>query len=285
MRTYPSFLALFAATGFIGLASSAVSAQVPTQLAADEKPSAEKPPAASVPCFAGSTYRKAVSSTGAWTGISGEVVLPTFTPDPKRKNPKTGKPLDNPSVYLGGHAGPTEIDCGVSWEVIKEPDGTVSKIGKAFRPFWRNKKWSAGPADPQYYFYPGDTIRITCWTEAADKLKMKIELLARKDQPRPDKPISTLDADFDAYTFGPGKDQEFKRVDAIDQSGNEGKPFQPTDATVSGLEWVKVDLLRGDERLPMIPSRFTDMRCPSPHLVKVSEANAAGGEKVDLIGR
>ena len=250
-------------------------------------PADEKPPAEHIDCFPGAIYRKAVSSDDVWTGIEGVVVLPTFTPDPERVDDKTHRPLDNPSCYLGGRAGDTEIDAGVSWEVIKEADGTVSKERKAFRPFWRNKKWFTGPATPEFYFNPGDTIRMKCWTDADHKLKIRFELLARAGKPESPLPLGVHEVEFDAPGFGPGKTQQFKRVNAIDQVHNEGQPTAPTNARVEGARWLGVELLRGDDdRRPFTADRFTDMRCPSKDLVTITRSDAdKGGEKIDLTGR
>ena len=246
---------------------------------------AEFPPDKSRPCFPGAIYRKAVSSVDAWTGIDAVVTLPTFVPDQTRLRP-TGRPADNCSVYFGGRAGNTEIDAGVLWEVIRQLDGSVSKVGKAYRPFWRNKKWFNAPAEAQYYYDPGDTIRVRVWTDAPDKLKMQIDLIARRGEPidhrRP--PISTLSVDFDAPGFGPGRMQEFKRVTAIDQAGNEGKPAQPTRARVEDCAFRSVHLLRGEERLPMTAPRFTDMRCPDHRFFTVADSTDDGGERIGIDG-
>lgn len=275
------FLCALAAVTLGSLASVAVAQDATAKLPPDEKP-----PAAHIDCFPGAIYRKAVSSEDLWTGIDATIVLPKFTTDPARIDPKNKRPLDNSSCYLGGRAGATEIDCGVSWEIIKEADGKPSAQRKAFRPFWRNKTWTTAPAKDELYFYPGDTIRMRCWTEAAGKLKFRVELLARDGTPETPVPISTHEAEFDAPGFGPGQAQQFKRVTAIDQVHNEGKPVQPTAARVEGAFWKHVDLLRGDERRPFIVARFTDMRCPSKDLVKVTPAaSEAGGEKIDLVGR
>lgn len=242
-----------------------------------------------LPCFPGAIYRKAVSSRDVWTGIEGIVTLPRPAFDPQRTNRETGRPLDNPSIYLGGRAGHQEIDAGVSWEVIQEPDGSVSTQRKAFRPFWRNEKWSSGPAEPDYYYHPGDTLRMSVATREPGKLVLEIALLHRAGTPAPAsladaEPISVLTVPFDAASFGPGKVQEFKRVNAIDQSGNEGKPAQPTRTTVSPARWHAVHLLRGSDRRPMTSSRFTDMRCPDPALVGVEPAPdpTTGGETITL---
>jgi hypothetical protein len=57
--------------------------------------SGEVAPAASIPCFAGAYYRKAVSSFDVWTGIAGLVKLGTPKIDENRLNEKDKQPLDN----------------------------------------------------------------------------------------------------------------------------------------------------------------------------------------------
>lgn len=253
---------------------------------------AEVPPPASLPCFPGAYYRKAVSSEDAWTGIEGVVTLPAPHFDEGRRRPKNPDQfLDNPSVYMGGRAGETEIDAGVTWEVVRLPDGTASKDRRAFRPFWRNKGWHAAPAKPEYYFYPGDTIRIRIWTPAEHKLTMRIELVSRGEAAKKElakyppaaEQAEPLQVDFDAWGFSPEGSQQFKRVNAIDQVGREGKDVEPTGTTVTGAAWKEVTLLRGDQRLPMDPKRFTDMRCPAEkHFIVVPGDD--GGERIDIAG-
>lgn len=285
---------------------------------------AEVPPDSSRPCFPGAGYRKAVSSHDNWTGIDTIVTLPTPQYDPERLR-STGRPLDNASVYIGGHAGKQEVDCGLSWDVIREPDDKVSSNPKAFRIFWRVSNWNSGPARPEYYFYPGDTVRMVCRTTGKpDELEMQIDLLHRADDPTTSviqgergertvwapynaevaaaaqnqawttstselltqhAPLSTFRTTFRAPGFGPGEPMEFKRVNGLDQSGNEGRPAQPTNTKITGAVWRQVHLLRGPdhEPVPMSPSRFTDMRCPGPETVVVTPQGETG-ERVDLMG-
>jgi hypothetical protein len=281
--------ALFDPGGAIAVTGVIMITLLASSLAAADAERGEIAPPASLPCFPGAIYRKAVSSRDVWTGIEGIVTLPAPVFDPQRTNPKTGRPLDNPSIYLGGRAGQQEIDAGVSWELVKEPDGSVSAQRKAFRPFWRNEKWHSGPAQPEYYYHPGDTLRMSVATREPGKLVLEIALLHRAGTPTPARfvdaePISVLSVPFDAAAFGPGKVQEFKRVNAIDQSGNEGKPAQPTRTTVSPATWHAVHLLRGSERRPMTLPRFSDMRCPDPALVHVEPVAdpTTGGETITL---
>lgn len=95
--------------------------------------------------------------------------------------------------------------------------------------------------------------------------------------------------DFDAAGFAPNVTRQFKRVNAIDQFGNEGKPVQPTKAEVVGAEWLQTILLRGEgsnaKQIPMDKSRFTDMRCAGESNVVVTATDQAkGAEKIDIFG-
>lgn len=270
---------------------------------------AEVPPEATLPCFPGAYYRKAVSSVDRWTGLDAVIVLPTPTFDPNRRRPANpAQFLDNPSVYVGGRWGADraaegrEVDAGLTWEVVRLPDGRVSADRRAFRPFWRTAKWHSAPAHPSLYFYPGDTVRISIITPERDKLVLRISLFSRGPSgsaafalyPTPSAPPTlppgvslpqpnTLEVTFDAPGFDPDGVQEFKRVNAIDQVGREGNAVDPTTTTVVLAEWKRVHLLRGNDRLPFTPSRFTDMRCPATMNVSVTPL-PHGGEKITLRG-
>lgn len=272
---------------------------------------AEVSPKASIPCFPGAYYRKAVSAIDVWTGYEGVVTLPEFEPDRERKRKgRPGQFMDNPSVYVGGWAGPVddkgekagegrEVDAGLSWEVVREPTGMVSRERKAFRPFWRTGEWRSARAIPEWYFYPGDTVRLRIETVAEHKLRLTIELVSRGEKgnaamrgynaTRPatdptlvDK-VVPLTVDFDADHFAPGKPAEFKRVNAIDQVGREGQGVEPTNAAVTGAVWADELLFRGDARLPFTPARFTDMRCPDPAHVVVERKD--GKEHITIRGK
>ncbi|HZH35279.1 MAG TPA: hypothetical protein VEX64_10590, partial [Pyrinomonadaceae bacterium] len=239
-------------------------------------------PASSLPCFAGAYYRKAVSSFDVWTGIAGIIKLGTPKTDEERLNSTTKQPLDNFSVYLGGRAGAQEIDAGLTWEFTKDEAGNLSKRRNAWRPFWRNETWNNAPAEKQFYWYPGDTVQIAVLVVGPKKLR----LIVADASPQPKRVFQT---DFDAVGFAPNVMRQFKRVNAIDQFGNEGKPVQPTRAEVTGAEWLQTILLRGEganaKQIPMDKTRFTDMRCANESNVVVTATDVAkGGEKIDIFG-
>ncbi len=259
-------------------ASASSSAQKPLV------PGQEVAPDKEIPCFPGAFYRKAVSSFDVWTGIGGIVKLPTPKTDPARINEKTGQPLDNFSIYMGGRAGEQEIDAGLTWEFTLDEKGERSKTRNAFRPFWRNEKWNSAPAKKEFYWQPGDTVAMAVVVTAPGKLRLYVS----DATPQPARAFSV---EFDAAGFQPRVLRQFKRVNAIDQFGNEGRPAQPTAATATGAIWQETFLFRGEgasaQRLAMTPARMTDMRCPATTnvTVRASEAERArGGESIDITG-
>jgi hypothetical protein len=242
--------------------------------------SGEVAPAASIPCFAGAYYRKAVSSFDVWTGIAGFVKLGTPTVDENRLGAETKQPLDNFSVYMGGNAGgKSEVDAGLTWEFTVDANGKKSERRYAFRPFWRTKTWNAAPAQKEFYFYPGETVQMAVIVAGANKLRLIIS----------DGKAKTFQTDFDAEGFTSNIPRQFKRVNAIDQVANEGKPAQKTSAQIVGAEWLSTLLLRGAgadaKQIPMTAEKYTDMRCPNANNIVVLETDKAkGGEKIDIFG-
>ena len=110
------------------------------------------------------------------------------------------------------------------------------------------------------------------------------ETETRRTNPRD--AISSLTVAFDAPSFGPDALQEFKRVNAIDQSGREGKGVAETSASVTGARWEQVWLLRKEGRVPFTARRFTDMRCPAAAHFVVEQGPHLddGGEAISIFG-
>jgi len=238
----------------------------------------ESQPFPTAPCFPGAYYRKAVSSYDAWTGIAGFVRLGTPKTDDARMG-ENKQPLDNFSIYMGGNAGGKfEVDAGLTWEFTVDESGKKSDKRNAFRPFWRTKSWNSAPAQKEYYFYPGETVQIAVIVSGPKKLRLVVS----------DGKGKTFQTEFEAEGFVAGLPRQFKRVNAIDQVGNEGKAAQPTKAEIIGSEWTQTVLLRGEgaaaQQLPMTAARLTDMRC-GPRNVGISNFDASkGAEKIDIFG-
>jgi hypothetical protein len=251
-------------------------------------PNEVKPPLSAI-CFNGAYYRKVVSSKDLWLGIQGKVVLPTITFDPARVNPaKPQQYLDNPSVYMGGNMGGQETDIGLTWEVIRDAQGNVTQDRRAFRPFLRRTSHVSGqvasyenaPAESAYYWYPGEEVSMSVQVVAEGKLRLVVEGAGKR-----------FERDFDAAGYRPGGQGDFKRVNAIDQVANEGKPVQATKTKVEDAVWKETNLFRQWEgkviKVPMHQKRFTDMRCPSVNYFKVvasEEERKVGAETISING-
>jgi hypothetical protein len=251
----------------------------------------EVQPAASKSCFAGAYYRKLVSSVDIWGGIGGRVILPTIVFDPSRINPaKPAQFLDNPSIYMGGNMGGQETDIGLTWEVIREENGAVTADRRAFRPFLRRSShagsgqaalYENAPAEARYYWYPGEEVWMSVKIVSNGVLRLTVEGGGKK-----------FERDFECggYTFA-GKG-EFKRVNAIDQVSNEGKPVQATNTKVAGAEWKVTYIYRMVNgalvEAPFHEGRYTEMKCPSSNYFSIfstQENRSQGAEKIEIYGR
>ena len=289
-KTQPSCILAIVALLFLGSCSESNSQSQPAPVISLEeqiktKFTTEVLPPANSNCFAGAYYRKAVSSKDFWIGIGGTVVLPTLTYDLTRENPnKLGTYLDNASIYLGGTSDDQETDIGMTWEVIREADGSVSRERKAFRPFLRRTGHKSGqtalyknaPATNNYYWYPGETIAISIELVEEKKLKFIVEGAGKK-----------YEEIFEVDGYQKGFMANYKRVNAIDQVSNEGKPVQSTTAKVTGAKWLDVYLLRTVNsqvvKAPMHIKRFTDMQCPAKSYF-VLNFSGESAESIDIYG-
>ncbi|HOA78014.1 MAG: immunoglobulin-like domain-containing protein [Bacilli bacterium] len=248
---------------------------------------AKKP--ATPACFPGAVYRKVVSSRDYWLGIEAVVTLPEFTPDPRRfDESKLSYYLDNASIYMGGNA-QYESDIGLTWSIGYAERGATnySRSGIAFRPFWRyitrkepdctNCYRNSNVKDLEYYYFPGDKIRMSVISPERGYLQMRIELLEETtiEKYAARRAALELPAGYSRVFMTPpfpsegmgATKAEFKRVNAIDQVANEGKPTINTDAKVEGAVWHEVYLYREIDdkiyKVPLTADRSAGMACPA----------------------
>lgn len=259
--------------------------------------------------FGGAWYHKVVSSRDAWLGIETVVTLPEFeierydgeyntelAADPNAKN------LDNPSVYLGGNAR-SESDVGLSLSkaLVDVNAQKLSKGSIAFRPFWRyitSVEQDVGGYDEhggeyavsangnncmgnyhwrytEYYYLPGDKLRIIVFSPAPNKLQLQIEVIEKSTLPSSVEtrkkygwkdPANFVSPIFHSPGQGVSIDAEFKRVNAIDQSANEGKTAIPTDTIVKNMIYHETYLYREINgklmSVPMTPDRMGVCNAP-----------------------
>jgi hypothetical protein len=128
----------------------------------------------------------------------------------------------------------------------------------------------------EYYYFPGDKIRMSVFSPAPGFLQMRIELLEVTTHPNYIDARSryNLDDDFNRIFATPlfpsegmgAMKAEFKRVNAIDQVANEGKPTINTNSVVQNAIWHEVYLYRQITgtlyKIPMTQTRSAYMTCP-----------------------
>ena len=282
--------------------------------------------------FGGAWYHKVVSSKDYWGGMEATVTLPeiklarydgeydgTLPIDPNAKN------LDNPSVYLGGNAdNETDIGLSLSRVLVDAASQKLSTGCVAFRPFWRyitaadqdvggyeahngeyavsangnnciaNYHWKY----TEYYYLPGDTLRVVLVSPAPDKLQLQIEVIEKsslessvaiREQYGWKDPENFISPVFTAPGFGTGMRAEYKRVNAIDQVANEGGTAIDTSTEVNGAVWHNTYLYREIDgtlyRVPMNADRSAVVNAPE-EAAFTSSADAAesavGGETVSI---
>lgn len=282
--------------------------------------------------YGGAWYHKVVSSKDKWVGIEATVTLPEFKIERYEGEYDASLPvdpaathLDNPSVYLGGNA-QSESDVGLSLSrvLVDVEKQTLSVGGIAFRPFWRyitaeeqdvggyeahdgeysvsangnncfaNYHWRY----TEYYYLPGDTLRMIVYSPEPDKLQLMIEVIEASTLPSSvamreaygwKQPANFISPIFRSPGHGTGMDAEFKRVNAIDQTANEGKTAIPTDTEIKSAVWHETYLYRNIDgtlyRVPMDESRRGTTSAPEAKYFTVTYDgvdSSLGGEIVAI---
>lgn len=286
--------------------------------------------------FGGAYYHKVQSSRDKWIGLEGTITLPevkitrydgnfdtSLNLDPYVKN------LDNPSIYMGG-TGSYESDVGLSLSRTLLKGTDHPPIGSyAFRPFWRyitnpnsvNKdiggydlangrrySVSAGNAnasnmagnwhyeDTEFYYLPGDKIRMIVYSPERNRLQLQIEVISKSTNPTSVKireengwkdPANFISPMFESEGHGLNGNAVFKRVNAIDQSGNEGKTAIPTNTTVLNANWESVYLHRQIDgkmyRIPFNEDRASSLSAPEANFFSTSPIDKiTGGQLVSI---
>lgn len=271
-------------------------------------------------CFLGAWYRKVFSSKDSWLGIEGTITLGEFLPDSKRFGSDNRvdylRDLDSPSIYMGGQS-ISESDAGLGYMSGYQYPGQDIEINYgtpkiAYRPFWRYiystvldvegnvernsiNSWNVtDPNDFDFYYFPGDKISMAVYSPKENYLQLRIELLEetkiekyvkiRQGFNLKSKPRVFLSPLF--YSEGHGLEPaEFKRVNSIDQYGNEGFVVKQTDAKVTKAIWHDTYLYRKIEdeivKVEFSNERISPMACPNQESFKIKKLNN-GGEEITI---
>lgn len=276
-------------------------------------------------CFLGAWYHKVYSTKDQWIGIEGTIRLGEFIPDDKRFGHDNRtfwqRHLDSPSIYMGGHS-LSESDAGLGWMVGYETTDTSEPLNYgskkvAYRPFYRyiyseaidregnvhrNNVNSWNVSDPkrfEFYYFPGDLIKMSVYSPVPNYLQLKIEVLepTKIEKYKKQREAFNLKNNMPQtyysplfYSEGHGMlDAEFKRVNSIDQYGNEGSNVKLTDAKVTEATWESVYLYRRMNKevvkVPFSLERQTRMTCPNKEsftLNATEEQKKNGGESITI---
>ena len=280
----------------------------------------EKRPPNSPACFQGAWYRKVYSSKDLWLGIEGTIILGEFIPDEKRFKSdgriSLKRHLDNPSIYMGGHA-LSESDAGLGFNVGYLSDDTSKDLDYgsekiAYRPFWRYiyeqvydenfqvlrkniNSWNVANAkNLNHYYFPGDKIKMSIYSPIPNYLQLKIDLIEPTKIEKYKKIRDSFNLSFPIQNFlsplfyskGHGLNfAEFKRVNSIDQFGNEGFVVSKTNAFVTEAIWEETYLYRRINgeimKVPMTENRQTKMACPQSEAFTIKSFSKTG-EKISI---
>lgn len=263
-------------------------------------------------CFLGAWYRKVYSSFDYWLGIEGEITLGEFTSDKERlgfdNRVDYKRDLDSPSIYIGGKSF-SESDAGLGFMsgYLNKDDSFELNYGSpkiAYRPFYRYiyskvtdkegnverinvNSWNvSNPRDFDFYYFPGDKLKMSIYSPLENYLQLRIELLEetnilkyktiREGFKLKRKPRVYLSSFF--YSEGHGKNKaEFKRVNSIDQYGNEGFIVKETKASVSKAIWENTYLYRKVNntiyKVAFNKKRQTEMSCPNKESFVINSDN------------
>ena len=208
--------------------------------------------------------------------------------------------------------------------LVNVSSSTLSTGCIAFRPFWRyitETDQDVGGYDAhggeyavsangnncianyhwkytEYYYLPGDKLRIVVYVPEENKMQLQIEVLEKSTLPESVEmrekygwkdPADFLSPVFTSPGHGTGILAEFKRVNAIDQSGNEGGVAISTQTEVKNIIWHETYLYRVIDgtlyRVPMNESRRGTTSAPEDKYFTVSYEgvdSSLGGEVVTI---
>lgn len=270
-------------------------------------------------CFMGAYYHKVFTAKDIWYGIEGTITLGEFIPDPKRFGSDNrvdfDRVLDSPSIYMGGFA-LAESDAGLGWNIGYEYKGQEAEMNYgakkvAYRPFWRYiyssvkdietnvernnvNSWNVSNVeDFDFYYFPGDKVKIAVYSPTPNYLQLRIELLeptkiekyakVRESFKLERSPRVFYSPLFISEGHGDGKTKsEYKRVNSIDQYGNEGFIVKKTDSVVTKAVWENTFLFKKINnvvmRVPMDNYLVATMTCPNLESFETKQQDMGGEE-------
>lgn len=283
-------------------------------------------------CFGGAWYHKVMSVDYDFRGIEGVITLPMplikrFKEDkePTDLIDMDLSNLDVSSIYLGGHA-KHESDVGLAFSraIINDK---VTHGGCVFRPFWRyitdltsdegdydlsnGRNYKASvlnnqnglknvyamyhPSFSEYYYLPGDKLKVSLTSPKENYLILKIEVIEISNHPysikfRKDNNLKAPQDFTSPLISSPGHGtsmpKTYKRVNAIDQVANEGKAAIITNSIIQDAIWENCYLIYQEDgefyKTPLNEKTSVQMSCPDKKAFLINKIDDNGGQNITI---
>ena len=112
----------------------------------------------------------------------------------------------------------SEVDAGLAYDVTRNRWGEIDRVNLAWRPFIRTATaYEYAPAEPQYYWYPGEDVTLTYEIVRPGYVKLTVSGAGKHYEFEP-LPSAGMNLRTAVHEVGL----------SLDQSGRKGSaPFQP----------------------------------------------------------
>jgi len=240
--------------------------------------------------------------------------------DYERKN------LDTSSIYIGGHAKfESDVGMALSRAILDGKVTTGAAVYRPFWRYITDKDDDSGtydvekkrmyqatvisshndvkniyaqyhPSFTEHYYLPGDKLSISLISPKKDFLQLKIKVIASSDiaysinfrkKYNLSKPKDFISPLISSPGHGSNNNVTFKRVNAIDQVGNEGKTAIMTNSVIADAMWESCMLLYKENdiiyKTPFNNEISVTMACPNPRAfitTPIDEKN--GGQHITI---
>lgn len=148
----------------------------------------------------------------------------------------------------------------------------------------------------EYYYLPGDKLKMSIHSPKPNFIQLQIKVIEKSKNPNSIKirkenkwkdPIDFSSPIMKAEGAGLSQHVQYKRVNAIDQVGNEGKPIINTNSEITNAIWESVYLYRKIDdviyKVPFNENRSDTLNAPSNSAFSVTKIDEkTGGSTVSI---
>lgn len=231
------------------------------------------------------------------------------------------KNLDTSSIYLGGHADfESDVGLALSRAILDGNVTTGAAVYRPFWRYITDKEDDDSgaydldekrmyqatvisshngikniyaqyhPSITEHYYLPGDKLSVSLISRKKDFLQLKIRVIEKsnllysiklREKYNLQNPKDFVSPLISSPGHGVNNDVTFKRVNAIDQVGNEGKTAIMTDSVVADAIWDSCMLVYKEDdivyKTPLNDEISVTMDCPNPSAFITTPINRKNG--------